>query len=399
MQYEGSSLVRGSEPWSHLQTFALSAPGHDDQCSRDFQIEAISQWPSSLQDNDILHFSTPESRHQPQASAKPKRMQENPYSAEGYGTSHPRLHNQARSARSLQLGSFDMFEDTTSRAGDRQMADSSTSSSFSQNATSGPHPESQSLNSQSAYPLRDPNFDELKGSNKGLHQNLEVDLSLDSGLFNEPERNSLLVSPNVLTPQKLSWGQQDQLLFGHQLSTSSDTAYGSYDLGFTANDHAWHSDFMQHPTFGFTTGQNSDDSNKLDQPGAIRIEGSSGHYKSGLPSSFPPTADCFPDYVPIAQKHRRHRAIASTSQPTLNISNKSTSARGSRSGSLSIIREYGHLQQGSPVLSRNGSAKGKRKGPLNTATALAAAQKRKDGNVCIRCRTMKMTVGRCGRMF
>lgn len=397
-QYRGSSLVRESEPWSHLQSFALSAPGHDDQCSQDFQIEAISQWPLSLQENDVLHFSTIESYHQPPASAKPKRMQKNPYYVEACCTKHSRLRDQARSARSLPLANFDMLEHRNPHAGDQRMADSSTSSSFSQNAMNALHLENQSLDSRSTYPLRDPTFDEMRGTNTGLHQNLQVDVSAGSGLFDKSGRDSLLVGQHVPTPQELSWGQHDHLLFEHQLSTSSDTAHGSYDLEFAANDHVWHSDFIQHPALRFTPSQAWDDSNKLDQPGAIRIEGSSGHYKSNLPSSFPPSADCFPDYLPMAQKPRPHRAIASTSQPSLKNANKSTSARGSRSGSLSIIREYGHHQQGSPVLSRNGSAKGKRRGPLPTATALAAAQKRKEGNVCIRCRTMKMTVGRCGEV-
>lgn len=396
LQYGGSSLVGQSEPWSHLQTFALSAPGHDDQCSQDIQIEAISQWPSSLQDNDNLLYSTTESRYQTQASAKPKRMQKYPYSTNQCCTRHSRLHGQARSARSLLPANLDAFEHCNSHAGDQRMADSSTSSSFSQNAINGLHLENQSFDSRSPYPLRDSTVNGTRGSNTAPHQDIEV--HFNSGVFDMSGRNSLPLGRNALTSQELSWGQHDHLLFEHQISTSSDKAHDAYDLDFTANEHAWHSDFMQHPALEFTPSQSYDDSNKLDHPGAIRIEGSSGHYKPNLASSFPPSADCFPDYLPTSQKRRPHRAFASTSQPSLKSPNKSTSARGSRSGSLSIIREYGHPQQGSPVLSPNGSAKGRRRGPLPTATALAAAQKRKDGNVCIRCRTMKMTVGRCGKL-
>lgn len=353
----------------------------------------------------MLHPSTTESRHQRQASAEHKRMPESPYYAEGYSTQQPRLRSQARSARSLHLANFGTFGHKTSHAGEQQVAGSSTSSSSSRPATSGLQMESNSaqfFDTRSAYPLHHPNSNQVKESSTGLCQSLEVDVSLNPGLIDEIGRSSLPTSHDDLTPQEFSWRQNDPLLFGHPLSTSGDTAYGPYDLGGTAHDHVWSSDFIQDPAFGFTSHQSYDDSKILDHPGAIKIEGSSGHYKSGLPSSFPSSADFFPDYMPMMQKPRAYRAIPSTSQPTVLSSsppnpafpkntNKPTSARGSRSGSLSIIREYGHSRHGSPILSRNASGKGKRKGPLPTATALAAAQKRKDGSVCIRCRTMKMT--------
>ena len=399
-QYAGSPLQREGAPWSHLQTFALSAPEHNDQCSRDFQIEAISQWPSSLQDNEMLQSSTIESRHQRQDFAKHNRMQEIPYSAGGRRSQHSRLHNQSRSAQNLQYANYGMLEHRISHASEQRMAHGSTSSSFSQPATSGLHIENHGFESQSAYPHRDSTFDDLTGRDIGLRQDLQVDASLDSGLIDDSGRGSLPASHNVMAQQELSWQQPDHLLFGHQLSNSADTTYGSYDLDLTANDHAWPSDFRQDQAFGLANCQTYDHSDTLDHPGAIRIEGTSGHCKSGPSSSLPPSADSFPAYMPPMQRIRPQRTVATTSQPTLKESSKATSARGSRSrsGSLSIIREYGHSQQGSPFISRNGSAKGKRKGPLPTATALAAAQKRKDGNVCIRCRTMKMTVGRCDRI-
>ena len=412
LQYEDSSPVRESEPWSHLQTFALSAPGHDDQSSQDFQIEAISQWPSSLQDNEMLRPSTTESCHQRQVSAKHKRMQEDPHSAEGNFTQYSRLRNQTRNARGPHSANFGTFEHRTSHAGEQQMVGSSSSSSFSQPATSGLHMESspaQLFESQAAYPSHYPTFSELKGNDIGPRQDLETDFSLNRGLIDEAGHSSLPGNQDVLTPQELSWRQHDHLLFRRQHSTSADTAYSSYDLGLTASDHAWPSDFIHDPAFEFATCQTYNDSNTLDHPGAIKIAGSGGHYKSGLTSSFPPSADCFPDYMPTMQKSKPYRAIASTSQPSVlpssppnrpsrKNSGKPTSARGSRSGSLSIIREHGHAPQGSPNLSQSGPVKGKRKGPLPPATALAAAQKRKDGNVCIRCRTRKMTVGRYGWM-
>ena len=413
LQCQGSSPVRESQPWSHLQTFALSAPGHDDRSSRDFQIEAISQWPSSLQDNEVRYPSTTESRRQRQASAKHKKTQDSPYSAEGNITHNSRLRNQAKSARSLHLADFGAFESRIPNAGEQEIAGSSTSSSFSQPVTSGLHTESnpaQSFGFRSAYQLQHPTFNELEGSTTGPCQDLEIDFSLHRGLVNESGHSSLPASQDILTPQELSWRQHDHFHLGHQLSASADTAYDFYDLGPTANDQIWPSDLMHDPAFGFPSRQTYVDTNALDHPGAIKIKRSSGHYKSDLTSSFPPSADCFPDYMPTNQNPRRNRAVASTSQPAFlsssppnfpsrKDSNKFTSVRASRSASLSIIREYGHSQHGSPTLPRNNSAKGKRKGPLPTATALAAAQKRKDGSVCIRCRTMKMTVCRSGRML
>ena len=411
LQYEVSSPVRESEPGSHLQTFALSAPEHENQSSQDVQIEAISQWPSNLQGNEMFRPSMTKSRHQRQDFAKHQRMQENPYSANGNYTQHSRLHSQARSSRSPHLATFGTFYHNISPASEQRMAGSSTSSSFSQPATSDLRIESNPahiFHSQSAQPLHHPTFHELKESGTGLRQDLEMEFSLDRGLVDESGHSSLLASENVPTAQELSWRQHDHLLFGHQPSTSADTGYGSYNLGLTANDRAWPSDFIQDPAFGLASRQTYDGSNSLDHPDAIKIKGSSGHYKLDLASSYPPSADCFPNHMPTMHNPRPHRANTSTSQPTSfsssppNISSrknssKSTSAGGSTPGSLSIIQEFGHSQHGSPIFSRSGSAKGKRKGPLATATALAAAQKRKDGSVCIRCRTMKMTVGRCGR--
>lgn len=410
LQCEGSSSVRKSEPWSHLQTFALSAPGHDDQSSQHFQIEAISQWPSSLQDSEMLHPSTNESRHHRQASGKHKRMQDNPYSAEGNFSQHSCPRNQTRSARSLQFANFGPFQHRILHAGEQQMAGSSTSSSLSQPATSGLHMASnpaQFSDTRSSYPLHHPTSNGLKGSNDALRQDLETGFSFNRGPPDESGYSSLAASQDILTPQELSWRKTDHL-FGHQFSASADTVYGFYDLGPTANDHASPSDLMHDPAFGLPTRQTYGDTDTLDHPGAIKIERSSGHYKSSLTSTFPPSVDCFPHYIATTQEPRPRRATASTSQPNFRSSsspnlpfrkdsNKSTSARNSRSGSLSVIREYGHSQHGSPVLSGNGSVKGKRKGPLPMATALAAAQKRKDGSVCIRCRTMKMTVDRSAR--
>ena len=327
-------------------------------------------------------------------------MQTNSYYDEGGSTQRANRHRHDSSARGLRLPNSS-FQHTNLHTGGQQMAGSSTSSSFSQTATSGLYLESNStqpFDPRPVYPLHPLNLDGMKRSHTRLNQNLELNSSRDRGSIDESGHNSLLASLDVSTPQEHSWQQSDHFPIEHQLSTSAETDYGLYGLDFTTHDPTWSPEFVQDPALGYAN------SNTLDHPGAIKIGGSSRHYKPDLPSSFPPTADCFPDYVPPMQ----NRAATPTSEPTHFPSSppnlllrrnsiRSTSTRGSRSGSLSIIREYGHSQHGSPNLSRNSSGKGKRKGPLPTATAVAAAQKRKDGSVCIRCRTMKMTVGRCGR--
>ena len=410
LQYEGSSPIKESGPWSHLQTFALSAPGHHDQRSQDFQIEAISQWPSSVQNSEMFHHPTTQSRDQRQASMRQRRMPERPYSAEEDRAGYPRHHYPTGSARSPHLAAFGAFQHRIPRSGQQQVADSSTSSSFSQPATSGLHTDSipaQSFDSRWAYPFQ-PNSNSMKPSNARPRQDLAMDYPLDWGLADGSGNSSLPDSQCFLSSEESSWQQQNSLLFGNELSASVATACGSHEFGLTVDDQARPSGFLYDPVLGEATNQIDNESGTLDHPDAIKIERPGGHYKSGLTSWFPPSEDSLPDYPPVMQEGRQYREITSSSQPTVssfslpNFSHrknptKSTFARPPRSDSLSVIQEYGHSQPGDPGPSRNSSVKGRRNGPLSTATALAAAQKRKDGNVCIRCRTMKMTVGRSGR--
>ena len=329
-------------------------------------------------------------------------MQPNPYYVEGNLTQHSKRHNYDRTARGLHHPTSS-FQDTTLPTIGQQMTDSSTSSRFAQATTSGMRLENNSTqfsDPQPAYALHHPNHIGMKKSHTGLSQSLELNSSFDRGLIGEPGHSSFAASQDVISPHEHLWQLNDHFHIEHQSSTSADTDYGFSGYEFTTHDPAWSRDIVQDPPLGFA------DSSTTDHPGAIKIGGSSRHYKPDLPSSFPPSAYCYPDHMPMLQ----NRAASSTSEPIFHPSSppnlpsrrnsmKSPSARASRSGSLSIIQEYGHPQHRGPNMSRNSSGKGKRKGPLPTATALAAAQKRKDGSVCIRCRTMKMTVGRCGRML
>ena len=397
--YEGSSSLGESEPWSPLRAFAFSAPEHNDQSSHDFQIDAISKWPSSLQGNNMLNPSMKTARNQRQAPIKHQRMREDQYSAEENTTQRPRVHHPAWHARSHNIQDPSTLEHRGPYAGGQRMMSGSTSSNFSQPATKDLLMENnpaQFFDTRSAYSIHDSTFNQLKRSNTKLRQDPDTEFATDQGLIDESGHGSVSASQNLLTPQDLSWQQYDHGLFENRLSPSTDTEYGSYGFPFPTNDRTWSPEFAQDPSLELAP---------LDHPGAIKIGGSSGHYNPQLPSSFPPSADCFPEYASLTQVSDRYESAISTSEPNLHQSsspklpfqkknNKTTSNRAPRSGSLSIIREYGHSQHGSPNLSRSGSNKGKRKGPLPTATALAAAQKRKDGNVCIRCRTMKMTVKR-----
>lgn len=153
------------------------------------------------------------------------------------------------------------------------------------------------------------------------------------------------------------------------------------------------------PRNGFC--QTDDDPSAHDHPGAINIPGSNRRCQNDQPSSFP---TCLPIYTPDVSKPQRQQSAISTSPPTTSLlsgtcipqrskSNRNKSTRTSRSGSLKAIAENGHGILGS---SPTGPARGRRSKPLDRATALAAGQKRFNGDVCIKCKMMKQTVGALG---
>ena len=165
---------------------------------------------------------------------------------------------------------------------------------------------------------------------------------------------------------------------------------------------------------GFEARPQSRDSQTAQEHRASQTQGSSSFpqhlpHTPNLPSSFPSSTDCLPNYISAMQVPRWHGAAASTSEPSSLPSSppilpfqkrpkRPTPTRASRSGSLSIIREYGDTQH-SRTLSPNGLGNRYRRRSLSIATIVDAAQKRKDGSVCIRCRTMKLTVGIYGKTF
>lgn len=163
-----------------------------------------------------------------------------------------------------------------------------------------------------------------------------------------------------------------------------------------------------HSPFVHLKDWSSHPSETLDHPNAIRIPGSSNRFQPDLPSSYPPSAHCFPPFhlhqspSPhsfTSPRHRPRGATVSTSQPTVFPSKQSNlairrkprnaaSPRKSRSNSLSIIQENG---QPTIAMSPPGS-KGRRTGALPQATAAAAAHTRAEKSACIRCRVLKIAV-------
>lgn len=129
------------------------------------------------------------------------------------------------------------------------------------------------------------------------------------------------------------------------------------------------------------------------QPGAMKIEGNSERFQSGLASSFPPTAGFFPDYWSV---HMRNESRNSDEARSRSFALRPASRRVSRKLSvslttptLSVIHEDG---KGGLALSNMNTMKGRRVGPLSKSKAAQARKNRKEKCVCIRCKMMKQSV-------
>jgi len=136
--------------------------------------------------------------------------------------------------------------------------------------------------------------------------------------------------------------------------------------------------------------------------------GSSDHYQNGLSSSYPPTAHCYPSSLPTpaspepppSSSKRRSRRVTMSSDSSNSDRFKSaqastrkrrtsvTSNTAIRPSSLSVIPESGLRGLGTSP----SSPRGRRLGPLSDPVATAAAQKRSNRDVCIRCRKDKAVV-------
>ena len=370
---EGSSF--DLEPWHHLkQTFAISVSDPDGRSSRECQVDACgprSSNPLGLSDsqpaastfNPHFHrrrrtFASDQSTQTPQAPPQPQSIQ-------------------AATVQTPSLSQLRHQESTRHYQGRAESSISSTSSPI-------PFPDleiddipSQSSYSNAIYTHRDRTLSNEKKERIGDITSIlggrpdeaaqELDLT--------PEPDWYTNSPGQMGPYGALWRQKQSLSsVGNQFHNSSATHQG-------IQDH-------QHP------------SNELHHSNAVTIPrppAASEHYDSHQSSSFPTTAGHLPpNVVPVLsnfqagqarQTQPRRRDTDSALRPTSlpmrrKISNRS--ARASRSGSLSTIREYNQNS-----LSASPTNKGRRNGPLSQETKEEAKQKRINKTVCIKCHKMK----------
>jgi len=224
------------------------------------------------------------------------------------------------------------------------------------------------------------------------------DESIDRGLTGESRQRLQPEDPEFLTAMEPSW-QQEQTL-----NAGISGIFGSANAGCEpSGQDLWMKNEDLRPNRRYRNVYEPGIHEAItecvpDYPGAIMIPGSSKHYDADQTSSFPPTAGHYPDYVVTVRAPEHHQSTPSSSPPPMNFpkyrslpmrrkTSKTKPSGRSRSGSLKTIQEHDHSLGRSPT----GSLRGRRKGQLNAATALAAGQKRSDGTVCIRCKMMKQT--------
>ncbi len=373
---EGSSLSIDPEPWNHLkQTFAISVSDPDGRSSRECQVDAWSPLSSNLlgPSNSQLAANTfnPGFRRRRRTFASDQSTQ----------TARAPPQPQSIQAATVQIPSLSQLRRQEPSRYNQGRAESSISSTSS--PTPFPDLEIEDIPSQSSYsnatfmrqdrPLGNKEQKQI-GGNTGIlgsgpdEAAQELDLTPGPGWYTD--------GPDQMGPYADHWRQKQSLSsVGNQFLDSGETHYGFPD--------------HQHP------------SNELHHSNAImipRLPAASEHYDSHRPSSFPTTAGFLPPNVaPVLsnlqpgqarQTQRRRRDTDSALRPTSlpmrrKVSNKS--ARASRSGSLSTIREdYQNSLSISPT------NKGRRCGPLSKETKEEAKQKRNDKTVCVRCHKMKM---------
>lgn len=131
------------------------------------------------------------------------------------------------------------------------------------------------------------------------------------------------------------------------------------------------------------------------QSALIGNEGKSERFPPDAALS-PPTLGCIPDYWPGGPTEES-RLKSKPASRSVALRPAPRNSRGNRKPSitiidppLSVIHEDGKggLASSSPT-----SKKGRRAGPLSKSKAAQAAKMRKEKSVCIRCKTMKQSVG------
>ena len=202
--------------------------------------------------------------------------------------------------------------------------------------------------------------------------------------------------------------QQEQTLIAEGVRPKHGMAnawYASPDQDVRHSSHKCISSSSYPATDPSATNQNNIDNMNQGSTAAVRTPQSRECYQPYQASSFPPTAGRFPMHMSAFPDQQNNCSFVSdsgsvastTSAPSLPMrrrSSKNCAFRRPRSGSLTAVPEYNHLKPkfsppGAPVPTR-----GRRRGRLAPATALAAGQKRSDGTVCIRCKMFKQTASK-----
>ena len=372
---EGSSSSNDPEPWHHLkQTLAISVSDPDGRSSRECQVDHCCPRSSNslgLSDSQLaantfnphFHgcrrtFASDQSTQDPQVLPQPQSVQ-------------------AATVRTPSLSQLRRQESTRHDQGRGESSISSTSS-----PAPFPDLEIDDIPSQSSYPNATYTLRDWTLSNEEQEQIGDIRGILGDGpeetaqeLDLTPEPGWYTNSPGQMGPYEGDWRQKQTL------SSVGNQFFDSSAIYQRIQGH-------QHP---------SHDLHHSDAVMIPRAQAASEHYDSHRSSSFPTTAGHLPpDIVPVLsnfqaeqarQSQRRRRDTDSALRPASlpmrrKISNRS--ARASRSGSLSTIREGNQN-----LLSASPMNKGRRSGPLTPGTKEEAKQKRLNKDVCIKCHTMK----------
>ena len=363
------------EPWHHLkQTLTISVSSPDGRSSRECQVDACS--PRLSNPLGLSHSQPAANTFNPHFHRRRRTF------ASDQSIQNPKAPPQLQSiqAATVQTPSLSQLRRQESTHHYQGRAESSISSTSS--PTPFPDLEIDDSLSQSSYSNALYTRWDRALSNGKQEQIGDIPGILGDGpdetaqeLDMTPEPGWYTNSPGQMDPYGGDWRQTQSLSsVGNQFHNASATHQGFQDHQDPSNE-LHHSDAVMIP----------------------RAPTASEHYDSHRSSSFPTTAGHLPpNVVPVLsnfqagqarQTQRRRRDTDSALKPASlpmrrKISNRS--ARASRAGSLSTIREDNQKS-----LSASPTSKGRRSGPLTPETKEEAKRKRINKNVCIKCHKMK----------
>lgn len=410
-QYAGSSLVGDGEPWNRLQMFASgasSAPGPGYRDSRIHQNGSLSPFPSNSSEPGFSFGSSRGSHRHHQPSPLQRRLWYDLQLAQAkrINSCSGDLNHTTRRYLGKPLPNGFGLDYTDGEKDDWDEAEESLGLPNTSFPSSLPDDYAVigGLTSSTTEPRpilrrRMDGYPGMEHVGEGAdYPSHCFDHGIGRDLMGESQQKLQSEDLNYLTANEPPWQQQQDL---------NSAARGIFDSAIAGCESSGQRLEMrnQHsiPNSLYEAAYQDDareaTSERLpDCPGAIMIPGSSKRYDADLTSSFPPTAGHFPDYMPLIRRPEYHQSNLSSSQPVMDFSkhasfsmrrktSKTKPSTRSRSGSLRAIQEQDNSLGTSPT----GSLRGRRKGHLDRATALAAGQKRSDGTVCIRCKMMKQT--------